>query len=102
MNKIKLILLLGSLAALAPLSMDMYLPALPLMHEEFNVEPSLIQMTLTMTMVGMAIGQIAAGPISDRFGRKYPLLIGMIAFALSTVGCMLSKSIYIFLIFRLS
>lgn len=101
MSKIKLTLLLGALAALAPLSTDMYLPALPLMHGEFNVEPSLIQMTLTMTMVGMAIGQIIAGPISDRYGRKIPLVIGMLAFALSTFGCMMSNSIWIFLAFRL-
>ena len=101
MSKIKLTILLGALAALAPLSTDMYLPALPLMHGEFNVEPSLIQMTLTMTMVGMAIGQIIAGPISDRYGRKIPLVIGMLAFALSTFGCMMSNSIWIFLAFRL-
>ena len=101
MSKIKLTILLGALAALAPLSTDMYLPALPLMHGEFNVEPSLIQMTLTMTMVGMAIGQIIAGPISDRYGRKIPLIIGMLAFALSTFGCMMSNSIWIFLAFRL-
>lgn len=102
MNRIKLTILLGALAALAPLSMDMYLPALPLMHDEFNVEPSLIQLTLTMTMVGMAVGQIIAGPISDRFGRRWPLIIGMLAFALSTFGCMMSDSIMIFLAFRLA
>ncbi|MBR1396261.1 MAG: multidrug effflux MFS transporter [Selenomonadaceae bacterium] len=101
MNRLKLTILLGSLAALAPLSTDMYLPALPLMHGEFNVEPSAIQLTLTMTMIGMAVGQIAAGPISDRFGRRMPLVIGMLAFALSTFGCMMSNSIIIFLIFRL-
>ena len=102
MNRIKLTLFLGALAALAPLSMDMYLPALPLMQDEFNVEPSLIQMTLTMTMVGMAAGQIIAGPISDRFGRRIPLMIGMLLFALSTFGCMTSNSIIVFLAFRLS
>ena len=102
MNKITLTIFLGSLAALAPLSMDMYLPALPLMHNEFNIEPSFIQLTLTMTMAGMAVGQIIAGPVSDRFGRKKPLMIGMLAFALSTFGCMMSSSIMIFLMFRLA
>ena len=101
MHKTLLTIFLGSLAALAPLSTDMYLPALPLMPNEFNVESSLIQLTLTMTMVGMAIGQIAAGPISDRYGRKNPLRLGMLAFAFSTFGCMISNSIYPFLIFRL-
>ena len=101
MNRKKLTIILGALAALAPLSMDMYLPALPIMHGDFNVEPSLIQLTLTMTMAGMAVGQIAAGPISDRFGRKLPLKIGMLAFALSTFGCMMPESIWVFLMFRL-
>ena len=102
MNRTKLTIFLGSLAALAPLSTDMYLPALPLMGGEFNVESSLIQLTLTMTMIGMAIGQVVAGPISDRYGRKVPLIIGMLAFAVSTFGCMMSQSIYNFLGFRLA
>ena len=99
-NKIHLAILLGFLAALAPLSIDMYLPALPTMNEEFNAGTSIIQMTLTMTMVGMAIGQLFAGPISDRFGRKYPLAVGMTFFTLSTVGCIFSDDIVHFLIFR--
>ena len=102
MNRTKLTIFLGALAALAPLSTDMYLPALPLMHSEFDTTPSLIQLTLTMTMVGMAIGQIIAGPISDRYGRRTPLIIGMLAFALSTLGCMISQSIANFLGFRLA
>ena len=99
-NRIHLAILLGFLAALAPLSIDMYLPALPTMNEEFNAGTSIIQMTLTMTMVGMAIGQLFAGPISDRFGRKYPLAVGMTFFTLSTVGCIFSDDIVHFLIFR--
>ena len=97
---LQLIIFLGLLAALAPLSTDMYLPALPMMHGEFNVGTSLIQMTLTMTMVGMALGQILAGPVSDRFGRRVPLIVGMSFFAFSTLGCMLSDNIIIFLLFR--
>ncbi|MBR1728926.1 MAG: multidrug effflux MFS transporter [Selenomonadaceae bacterium] len=100
MNSFKLTVFLGALAALAPLSTDMYLPALPLMHGEFNIDASIIQLTLTMTMVGMAIGQIIAGPISDRYGRRMPLMIGMLSFAISTFGCMVSESITIFLAFR--
>ena len=68
---------LGTLAAMAPLSTDMYLPSLPFMPEEFGVGISMIQLTLTMTMAGMAIGQIFAGPISDMKGRRLPLIVGM-------------------------
>ena len=99
-NKIHLAILLGFLAALAPLATDMYLPALPTMNEEFDASTSIIQMTLTMTLVGMAIGQLFAGPISDRFGRKSPLVVGMVFFTLSTFGCIFSEDITHFLIFR--
>lgn len=92
---------LGFLAAMAPLSTDMYLPALPLMHTEFAVDASIIQMTLSMTMIGMALGQVLAGPVSDRFGRKLPLVVGMLAFTLSTFGCMTAIDIELFLGFRL-
>lgn len=91
---------LGVLAALAPLSTDMYLPSLPIMPGEFGVGTSVIQLTLTMTMAGMAIGQIFAGPISDMRGRRLPLIVGMLVFAVSTFICALADSIEIFLLFR--
>ncbi len=97
----RLTIFLGVLAALAPLSTDMYLPALPVMNESFPVETSMIQMTLTMTMIGMAVGQVFAGPISDMLGRKRPLEIGMTLFAISSAGCVFAEDIYIFLAFRL-
>lgn len=92
---------LGMLAAIAPLSTDMYLPALPSMMTAFGVTPSVIQLTLTASMAGMALGQIAVGPISDDKGRRLPLMVGMAVFTLSTVGCIWSPSIQVFLIFRL-
>lgn len=91
---------LGMLAAIAPLSTDMYLPALPSMMTAFGVTPSVIQLTLTASMTGMALGQIAVGPISDDKGRRLPLMVGMAIFTLSTVGCILSSSIAVFLLFR--
>lgn len=99
-RKIRLTILLGFLTALAPLSTDMYLPALPMMHSEFGVEASVIQMTLSMTMIGMAVGPLFAGPISDRFGRKIPLVIGMLCYTLASLGCMVSENITVFLFFR--
>ena len=91
---------LGLMTAMAPLSTDMYLPALPTMQVDMGISASLAQMTLTMTMLGMALGQIFAGPLSDRYGRKGPLTIGMLVFTLTTVGCVLAENINIFLFFR--
>lgn len=95
-----LTIFLGMLAAIAPLSTDMYLPALPEMMEDFDVAPSMIQLTLTASMAGMALGQIVAGPVSDEQGRRKPLMIGMLVFAVSSAACVFVKSIYIFLVFR--
>jgi len=91
---------LGLMTAMAPLATDMYLPALPAMQADMRISASLAQMTLTMTMLGMALGQIFAGPFSDRYGRKGPLVAGMLIFTLSTVGCWLAEDITIFLFFR--
>lgn len=96
-----LIVFLGVMSAMAPLSTDMYLPALPVMSQEFGISASLTQLTLTMTMLGMAFGQMLMGPVSDRYGRRIPLLIGMILFTVATTGCFLAKDIEIFLAFRL-
>lgn len=95
-----LTIFLGMLAALAPLSTDMYLPALPEMTESFHVTPSMVQLTLTASMAGMAVGQIIAGPLSDENGRRRPLIIGMTVFTLATVVCIASPNIEIFLLFR--
>jgi DHA1 family bicyclomycin/chloramphenicol resistance-like MFS transporter len=99
-SQLVLTVFLGALAALAPLSTDMYLPSLPLMSEKFGVTTSVIQLTLTMTMAGMAIGQIFAGPISDMKGRRTPLIFGMFIFALSTMVCVFATTIDVFLLFR--
>ena len=88
------------LAALAPLATDMYLPALPVMTAAFGVGASTVQLSLTMTMIGMAVGPLFAGPISDHWGRKRPLCIGMFFFSLATVGCVMSGDIASFLAFR--
>lgn len=91
---------LGLMTAMAPLATDMYLPALPTVQLDMGISASLAQMTLTMTMLGMALGQIFAGPVSDRYGRKWPLAAGMVIFTLSTVGCVWAQDIMLFLFFR--
>ncbi len=99
-TRLWLTVFLGMMTAMAPLSTDMYLPSLPVMQADFGISASLVQMTLTMTMLGMALGQIFAGPVSDYYGRKKPLIIGMTAFTVATIGCVLAENIMAFLCFR--
>ncbi|MDY4475636.1 multidrug effflux MFS transporter [Mitsuokella sp.] len=99
-QKLFLTVFLGIMTAMAPLSTDMYLPALPELAGAFGISASLTQLTLTMTMLGMALGQIFMGPLSDRFGRKLPLLLGMLVFTAASAGAYLSEDITSFLVFR--
>ena len=69
-NMLYLTIFLGVMTAMAPLSTDMYLPSLPEISSAFDISTSMTQLTLTMTMVGMAVGQILGGPVSDRLGRS--------------------------------
>ena len=86
-TRLFLTIFLGVMSAMAPLSTDMYLPALPELTTDFGIPASVAQLTLTMTMIGMAAGQMIMGPVSDRYGRKGPLLAGMAVFALTALGC---------------
>ena len=99
-TRLWLTVFLGMMTAMAPLSTDMYLPSLPVMQADFGISASMVQLTLTMTMLGMALGQIFAGPVSDYYGRKKPLIIGMAVFTAATFGCVVADDIVIFLIFR--
>lgn len=92
--------ILGSLSALGPLSIDMYLPAFPQIAEELGATASLTQLSLTACLVGMAIGQLVIGPISDIKGRRKPLIIGMLVYTLVSLLCILSSSIWGFIILR--
>ena len=91
---------LGLIAAMSPLSTDMYLPGLPGLQTDFGISASLAQLTLTMTMAGMALGQVAGGPLADRYGRKGPLLFGMAGFMAMSAACYMAENIYWFLAFR--
>jgi DHA1 family bicyclomycin/chloramphenicol resistance-like MFS transporter len=94
-------LILGALVAIGPLSIDMYLPALPQLAGEFSTTASLVQMSLTACLLGMAVGQMFAGPVSDIQGRRTPLLIGLAIFSLASIACAFSTSIWILLGLRL-
>jgi len=96
-----LILILGSLTALPALSMDMYLPALPDIGGAYGSPAAQVQLTLTACLLGLAAGQIVVGPMSDRFGRRRPLLIGMAGYVLASVACALAPGVHALTAFRL-
>jgi MFS transporter, DHA1 family, multidrug resistance protein len=88
-----LILLLGSLAAMGPLAIDMYLPTMPSIAQSLHTDMASVQRTLSSYFVGLAIGQLIYGTLSDRLGRKGPMLFGLCVFALASTGCALATSV---------
>ncbi|MFE9253744.1 multidrug effflux MFS transporter [Streptomyces sp. NPDC006879] len=95
------ILILGGLTALAPLSMDMYLPALPEVTGSLASPAATVQLTLTACLAGMALGQLVVGPMSDRWGRRRPLLAGMVMYVLATAICAFAPTVELLVGFRL-
>src|SRR5215831_12371696 len=89
----ELIILLGTLTAFAPMSIDMYLPALPSIGSTFSATAGSVQLSLASFFFGMAIGQAFYGPLADRFGRKRPLFVGLSLFVAASAGCAVSMSI---------
>lgn len=97
----KLAIMLGILTAFAPLSIDMYLPGLPAIAEEFGTPTAAVQQTLAVFFVGLAVGQAVYGPLSDRLGRRRPLLFGCALYALACVGCAYAFSVQSLVVMRL-
>ncbi|MFO7635550.1 MAG: Bcr/CflA family multidrug efflux MFS transporter [Caldilinea sp.] len=89
----KLALILGTLAAFGPLSIDMYLPALPTIAAEFGTTTAAVQQTLSAFFIGLALGQLFYGPISDRMGRRTPLLFGCAMYTIVSIGCAFAPSV---------
>jgi DHA1 family bicyclomycin/chloramphenicol resistance-like MFS transporter len=83
-----------------PLSLDMYLPALPDLAHSFHTRESNVQLTLTACMIGLAVGQLVAGPMSDAWGRKKPLVIGLIAYAATSALCAIAPEVFSLTAFR--
>ncbi|KUI30922.1 transporter [Mycobacterium sp. IS-1742] len=92
-SRARMIVVLGALVALGPLTIDMYLPALPRIADELNVSSSVAQLTLTGTLAGLALGQLVVGPLSDSLGRRRPLMAGIVLHMLASVLCMLAPDI---------
>ncbi|WP_067964879.1 multidrug effflux MFS transporter [Nocardiopsis trehalosi] len=96
-----LVFVLGMLSATSSLATDLYLPAFPQIAHDLGATESQVQLTLTAVMVGLAVGQIIVGPLSDRFGRRVPLLIGVAVFTATSFLCMVVTSAEMFTAVRL-
>ncbi|MCC2002296.1 Bcr/CflA family multidrug efflux MFS transporter [Enterobacter bugandensis] len=99
-SSFKIVFILGLLAMLMPLSIDMYLPALPVISAQFGVPAGSAQMTLSTYILGFALGQLLYGPMADSLGRKPVILGGTLVFAAAAVACALAQSIDQLIIMR--
>jgi DHA1 family bicyclomycin/chloramphenicol resistance-like MFS transporter len=90
-----MIVVLGVLVALGPLTIDMYLPALPKIADDLSVSSSVVQLTLTGTLAGLALGQLVVGPLSDSLGRRRPLMAGIVLHMAASVACMLAPNVVV-------
>lgn len=100
MGTLRAMLVLGMLEAFGPLSMDLYLPQLPQLAASLDTTEALAQVTMSACMIGLGLGQLVAGPLSDRLGRRLPLLIGVAAFAVLSAVCAVAPTIELLLVAR--
>ncbi|MER5508385.1 multidrug effflux MFS transporter [Streptomyces sp. NPDC002766] len=96
------VLVLGGLTATPPLAMDMYLPSLPEVTRSLHAPAATVQLTLTACLLGMALGQLVVGPMSDKWGRRRPLLTGLAVYVLATALCALAPTVGALVAFRLA
>ena len=99
-SKLFLVLLLGVLSAFGPFVVDLYLPSLPQLASFFETSASMTQLTLTTAMIGLAVGQLLLGPLSDKFGRKIPLSISLVIYIISTVLIVYAPNIEAMIVLR--
>ena len=90
---VRLVIVLGSVNAIGPLSIDMYLPAFPEIAQSLETSASSVQLTLTACVAGLALGQLLIGPLSDRYGRRTPLIAAMSVYAVASVLCALAPNV---------
>ncbi|WP_423494291.1 multidrug effflux MFS transporter [Microbacterium esteraromaticum] len=96
-----LLLALGALTAFGPLSLDVYLPSLPQLGSDLGTSESLTQFTLSACMIGLALGQLLWGPISDRYGRRMPLFIAITGFIVTSLLCAVAPTIEVLIGIRI-
>ncbi|SCL72874.1 MFS transporter, DHA1 family, bicyclomycin/chloramphenicol resistance protein [Micromonospora peucetia] len=99
-QRLRLVLVLGSLIAVGPLTIDMYLPALPAIVADFHTTSAAVQLTLTGTLAGLALGQLLIGPLSDAVGRRAPLIAGIALHIVASLLCVFAPSIAVLGVLR--
>jgi DHA1 family bicyclomycin/chloramphenicol resistance-like MFS transporter len=97
----RLLLLLGLITGIGPFSIDMYLPALPPIADEFDAGASRVQLTLSACLVGLAVGQLLVGPVSDRWGRRRPALVGLVLYTATSLLCTAAPTVEVLTAARL-
>ena len=99
-NRFSLILLLGFLSALGPFSIDMYLPGFPVIAADLQTSVDRVSYSLSSYFVGVCVGQLLWGPLLDRYGRKRPMLFGLVIYIVASLGCAVAGSIEMLIGFR--
>ena len=94
-SRTRMIVVLGVMVALGPLTIDMYLPALPKIADDLSVSSSVVQLTLTGTLAGLALGQLIVGPLSDSLGRRRPLMAGIMLHIAASILCVLAPNLVV-------
>ncbi|WP_155386191.1 multidrug effflux MFS transporter [Catellatospora paridis] len=92
-QQLRLVLVLGSLIAIGPLTIDMYLPALPAITDDLATTSTAVQLTLTGTLAGLGLGQLVIGPLSDAYGRRKPLILGLLVHVLASALCVIAPDV---------
>jgi DHA1 family bicyclomycin/chloramphenicol resistance-like MFS transporter len=90
-RRLELIVLFGVLTVFTPIAIDMYLPALPTIAREFEVSISQVEHSLAAYFLGITVGQVLVGPLSDRFGRRWPLMIGLLLYIIGSAACAIAQ-----------
>ncbi len=95
------VVVLGLLSTFGPISLDLYLPSLPELADDLDASASASQLTITFCLLGLAVGQLVAGPLSDRYGRRRPLIVGLVLYLVTSLACAFAPSIEVLLGLRL-
>jgi len=99
-KRLQMALVLGSFAAIGPLSLDMYLPSLPALSEDLQSSTSVAQLSITACLLGIAIGQLILGPLSDQKGRRRPLILSLVIYCLSSILCASAPTVWVLILLR--